>query len=347
MAARTDTALTKDDAEPRTAIKLTGCQPVRVTCDEIADYDGRYEYWDAETEIAWEVREPSPRHEEPCSRIVELVADIAKMRGRPIAMFGHAALQERDAHDGPLRSAQPDASIYLDRSNVIPQAFVVLSDTPQPDFPPPDVVLEVDLTTDVRDRKLELYASYRLPELWIEVPEAPMPSKRKRPGLTIFTFEDGRYGQCAESVAFPGWSAHEIHAALNESSRSQMTVDVLRRVGHAMGQLVGSGPDNDPFLATDRRVTRQAALREGRQEGHREGRQEGHREGREEGRREGQRQERLSMVERLLAMRDIRVTSRLNEEAERIAAMPHEATLKAALDCRDMDDFLRRLGAVD
>ncbi|MYD96747.1 MAG: hypothetical protein F4X98_05095 [Gammaproteobacteria bacterium] len=337
MAARTDVAQAKNDAEPKTAW-LTGCRPVRVTRDQIVNYEGRYEYWDAETEIAWEVREPSSRHEEPCIRIVELVADIAKMRGRPIAMFGHAALQEWDAHGGWLRSAQPDASIYLDRPGYVPQYFVLLSPTPQPDFAPPDVVVEVDLTTDIRDRKLGLYASYRIPELWIEVPEAAMPSKRKRPGLTILAFEDGGYRQCAESVAFPGWSANEIHAALNEPNRSQMTVDVLRRVGKAMGQLAGSGPDNDPFLATDRRITRHAALREGREEGHREGR--------EEGRREGRLEERLSVVERLLAMRNISVTSRLEDEADRIAATPHEAMLQAAVDCSDVDDFIRRLGAV-
>lgn len=322
MAARTDTAPTKDDAEPKTAISLTGCRPVRVTRDEIVDYEGRYEYWDAETEIAWEVREASWGHEEPCIRIVELVADIAKMRGRPIAMFGHTDLQEWDAADGRLRSAQPDGSIYLDRPDYLPQTtFVLLSDTQPTDFPPPDVVFEVDLTTDVRDRKLDLYASYRIPELWIEVPEAPMPSKRKRPGLTIFVFDDGRYRPHAESLAFPGWSADEIHTALNESDRSQTTVDVLRRVGIAMGRQTGSGPIDDPFLTAEHRATRRAALRE------------------------GQLEERLSMIERLLAMRSIRVASRLREEADRIAATPHEAMLKAALDCRDMNDFLRRLGA--
>ena len=49
------------------------------------------------------------------------------------------------------------------------------------------------------------------------------------------------------------------------------------------------------------------------------------------------------MVERLLAMRNISVTSRLAEEADRIAATPHEAMLQAALGCSDIDDFLRRL----
>ena len=56
---------------------------------------GRYEY--GEAGVAWELREPSPRHEWPRGRLVELVVDIAKMRGTPIALLGTTGLQERDA----------------------------------------------------------------------------------------------------------------------------------------------------------------------------------------------------------------------------------------------------------
>ena len=39
----------------------------------------------------------------------------------------------------------------------------------------------------------------------------------------------------------------------------------------------------------------------------------------------------------------IRAEGRLDDEAERIAAMPREAMLKAGLECVDLDDFLRCL----
>ena len=88
------------------------------------------------------------------------------------------------------------------------------------------------------------------------------------------------------------------------------------------------GPDNDPFLGAERSISRRAGWREGR----------------EEGRREGLVQERLSMIERLLAARKIRVDAGLNDVADRIAAMPHDAVLEAALECADLADLLRRLG---
>ena len=55
----------------------------------------------------------------------------------------------------------------------------------------PDVVLEVDHTTDVRRGKLKLYESWGFPELWVEVPEHRVASRPRGlvPGLTIHLLE--------------------------------------------------------------------------------------------------------------------------------------------------------------
>ena len=299
---------------------LSGCEPVPVSRDELATYEGRYEYWEAGT--AWVLRDTSPVHEHPSARLVGLVQDIAKMRGTPIGLYGTADLQERDAEGIRMRAAQADQLIYLECLDVLPRVFVV--DV----FRLPDVVFEVDLTTDVRDRKLEVYAAWGVPELWVEVPNAHMPSKRKRSGLTIHVLEDSAYRSCAQSVAFPTWSAGEIHTALNEPYTSAATVGTLRRVGEAMGRLAGTGPDNDPFLGAERSISRLA----------------GREEGRSEGRREGLVEERLSTIDRLLAMRNIGVGTALNDVADRIATMPHDAVLDAALECADFAEFQHRLG---
>ena len=249
------------------------------------------------------------------------------MRGRPISMYGTADLQERKADGTRVQAARPDQMIYLDCPAAPPQVIVV------GDFPLPDVVFEVDLTTDVRDRKLAVYASWGVPELWVEVPDASMPSKRKRPGLTVHVLKDGEYQQRAESDAFPTLSAEELHRALNEPWTSSFTVATMRRVGEAMGRLTGTGPDDDPFLGVERRTSRHAGLREGEARGL------------ERGRLEGLRRERLSTVESLLAARGIRVGDQLGgEDVDRIVALTHEAVIEAALECRDLRDFLRRLG---
>ena len=138
-----------------------------------------------------------------------------------------------------------------------------------------------------------------------------MPSKRKRPGLTINILDDGEYKPYATSVAFPTWSCREIHAALNEPYTSSTTVRTLRRVGEAMGRLVGTGPDDDLFLGAERNISRAS--------------------------------ERLSMVESLLAARNIDIASALNDAADQVARVPRDAVVQAALECRNIDDFLRRL----
>ena len=210
---------------------LSGCRPVPMSPDEIGCHEGRYEYWDADSELAWMRHVISPRHEVPRIRLVALVSGIARIRGNPIAMYGTADLQERDAYGGRLIAAQADQLIYLDCPERPPEMIVVGA------FPLPDVVFEVDLTTDVREHKLGLYESWGVPELWVEVPEADMPGKRQRPGLTVRVLRDGHYHECGESKAFPTWSAREIHGAVNEPWSSAMTEDTVSRVGEAMRRL--------------------------------------------------------------------------------------------------------------
>lgn len=282
---------------------LSGCRPFALSAAEMADYDGHYEYWEAG--VAWELRDVSPKHERPSVRLAELMGDIAKMRGTPIAMFGTADLQERGIGGTRIRAARADQLIYLDYRYEVPDVFVV------GDLPLPDVVFEVDLTTDIRDRKLDVYAAWGVPELWVEVPDADLPSKRKRPGLTIHLLKDGRFQEHDESAAFPTLTAQEIHVAVNEPSASEATVNIARRVGEAMGRRTGTGPDDDPFLGVERRLSR--------------------------------RDERMSMVESILGARGIDVTPGLRAEADRIAALPHDAVTRAALESTDLDDFLSRL----
>ena len=149
----------------------------------------------------------------------------------------------------------------------------------------PDVTVEVDHTTDVRRRKLAMYESWKLPEVWVEVPDVRAPSRaaNREPGLVIHVLHpDGRYRPAPESRAFPGWTAAEIHRAMNEPVLSEKTILVLERVGRALRARDGGGPQDIPFL----RRMRTASRTEGRAEGHAEGRAEGHAEGRAEGRAE-------------------------------------------------------------
>ncbi len=309
------------------ALEFPGCHPVRIPRDELEVGDIRLEYWDADTEIAMICEPVSYYHERPASRLARLADRIASARGAPIEAAGHTDLLVRNARGERQRIMQADQILFLRPAQTEPagNAVEVGMDAL------PDMVLEVDNTTDVRRNKLKLYESWGFPEVWVEVPEEPQPSRPAslRPGLTIYLREghlqeDGILRPAAASLAFPGWTADEIHAALNEPELSAQTAVVLNRVGRTLGAAEGTEPDGDPFL------------RHHRQESHAEGRAAGRAEGREEALR--------ASALQVLASRGISVSASLTD---RLAVMEgvSERLLATALECRDEQDFLRLLSA--
>ncbi len=224
-------------------------------------HEGRVEFFDSRAEIAWMVREPTHApHEEPRYRLVELLARIAQLRGSPIKGLGETRIRWMEAGSGEHRSIHPDQMLFLHPGRTegkISQYLEVGED------PYPDVVLEVDSTTDVRRNRLTLYEEWGFPELWVEVPDAYAPGRPAglRSGLRIYVLEAGRYLRSEESLAFPGWRAVEIHRALNEPALSEETSAVLSRVGRALGEREGTGPDDDPLLREQRAAGRADLIR--------------------------------------------------------------------------------------
>ena len=271
-AGRTDRESVGEAREP--VHEFPGCRPVRISREAIADHEGRIEHWDAATETAMVCEPTTTYHEHPSQRLAQLTALIAVARGAPIEMFGSADLLLRDERGERRRILQADQTVYLhpDREGPGGPWMVVGEDVL------PDVVVEVDHTTDARRGKLALYESWGLREVWVDVPEAPAPGRPagRTPGLTIHVLERGGYRTSEESRAFPGWTAVEIHRAMHEPALSAETVAVLERVGRALRDREGRPAGDGPFLrrlrgeiraearADERaRLCRQAALRFG------------------------------------------------------------------------------------
>lgn len=189
-------------------------------------------------------------HEQPSQRLARLAERIAASRGSPIETFGACDLVRFDSSGAWEALMQADQVVYLH-----PLATPVLAPRVDVDGDArPDVVLEVDYSTDVRAGKLRRYELWGFPEVWVDVPDAPSPSRprSRASGLTIHIMENGRFRRASESRAFPGWTAEEIHRALNERPVSRETLDVLRRVGRRLGAEEGTGPDDDPWLRAER-----------------------------------------------------------------------------------------------
>ena len=256
-----------DAAQPQPAPEFPGCKPVHLPREELESFDRRLEYWDGATQTAWICEPSSPYHERRSRSLTALVERIALVRGAPIHNYGSMDLQQSG---GPQSIMQADESVYLHPGTARlpgPSAMVIGVD----DFP--DVVLEVDHTTDVRRGKLGLYESWGFPEIWVEVPDQRAASRRRRQrsGLTIHLLEDGRYRTAPESKAFPGWTAEEIHEALNEPMLTERTSAVLERVGTVLGERDGTGPDDDPLLRAHRRQEFDRGMERGVERGRAEG----------------------------------------------------------------------------
>ena len=306
--------------QPPTAADFPGCKPVRLPRERLDDCEIRLEYWDTVTETAWICDPVSSYHEDPVHTLSQLAKTIAHVRGAPVKCLGCTDLTERDAHGEPRLIVQADQLAYLHPGRArLPRPALTIGE-----HDVPDVVLEVDHTTDARRRKLPQYEAWGFPEVWIEVPEARAESRprSRRPGLTIHLLEDGAYRETAASRAFPGWTAEEIHAALNEDTFSAETSAVLERVGVVLGEREGTGPDDDPLLGAHRR--RSEAV--GHAKGHADGRAE----------------ERVELARALLAARGIEVSAGF-PGVPGFAELPHHAIAEAAASCISEADFQQRL----
>ena len=62
------------------ASEFPGCRPVCISRDEIADYEGRIEFWDADTEIAMVCEPVGYYHERPSARLAGLAKTIGSAR---------------------------------------------------------------------------------------------------------------------------------------------------------------------------------------------------------------------------------------------------------------------------
>lgn len=302
--------------EPRRPLDqrdFPGCRALRLPVEELDGYDGRIEYWEARSSTAMVLAEPpTAYHEIPSRGLGGLIREIAMVRGSEILALGSTDLVQFDEDGVPEVLMQADETYFLHRPWPRDRVIDVGAG------PLPDVVLEVDHTTDVRRRRLEVYAGWGFPEVWVEVPSPAWMAPRTsgRPRLTIYVLEGAGYVESAVSRAFPGWRAAEIHRALNEETRSKETVAAVRRVGRGLGRVAGAGPDDDSFLGAERA----------------------------ESRAEGRLQEARFLVRQALEARGVPVTGAIDTWLAGVDSATDRATLMAVVvRCRDADDFLRRV----
>ena len=312
-------------------LAFPGCDRIPMTLAEYRRSEHPLELWDAASRTAWRLREgPAWEHEGPSQTLGEMAALIAAARGSPIRCYGAMGMVRDGAPPGRRLVLHPDQTVYLHPAFVEQEyedpLLVVGASYP-------DVVLEVDHTTDVRPGKLRVYESWGVPELWVEVPDRTSRSRPASlvPGLTIHLMEAGAYRISPMSRAFPGWRAKDIHEAMNEIVPSDKTCAILERLGRRLGAREGTGPDDDPFLRSLRA--------ESREQGHVAGLEEGRAAGLAEGRAEG----RAKTVRQILRSRGLEVSAGFPADAPGFAESPEDEAVAAALACDGEHDFHARI----
>ena len=316
---------------------LPGCESFHLPESALDAYDGHLEFWDGSSETAWRVRETSTWHERPTRRLSGLVERIAALRGSGILCLGSADLLRTDGVGRKRWIMQADEILYLhrDRAQGLGSAVIIGED------PLPDVVLEVDHSTDARRWKLGVYQECGFPEIWVEV---PWDVSVRRPGLAIHVRRGDGYRGAEESLAFPGWTAAEIHRALTEEPLSAESWRSLERVALAMGAHEGTTPEDDPLT---RSMSRRAAAQghaEGRRQGHAEGLRQGHAEGLRQGNAEGLAAARAQAVTAALRARGVDAPADVvADDVARRADLPLDTLVAAAVTCTNLSDFRRRL----
>ena len=283
---------------------LPGCESFPLAVDEIERHDDRIEYWNARAGMAWRVRDVSSWHEQPGQRLAMLAARMASVRGAPIECFGSTSLARLDAAGRPRQILQADNVVYLHPARWKTRGRVNVDEGPLP-----DVVLEVDHTTDVRRWKLGKYQQWGFPEIWVLVP-----SERsvRSPGLAIHVRSaGGGYRQAAESAAFPGWTAAEIHRALTEEPLPAAVWRAVERVGRALGARGGTTPEDDPLTRALSEKSRSSAQ--------------------------------VAAVVAALRARGISFPADDASDADLLAGRSIEAAMAAAMACSDAADFRRRI----
>jgi Uma2 family endonuclease len=104
-----------------------------------------------------ELRVPSQEHEWVKTTLTQVVEAVAFARDLHHRILGSTTFERGDL----AQAFEPDACFYLDHADVIaPDRAVDLTLDP-----PPDLIIEVDITRASRD-KLPIDAALRMPEVW-------------------------------------------------------------------------------------------------------------------------------------------------------------------------------------
>ncbi|MBE9199387.1 MULTISPECIES: Uma2 family endonuclease [unclassified Nodularia (in: cyanobacteria)] len=151
-----------------------------------------------------EIMVPLPEHEKPKDLISDIVKILLKKTGRKYEPFGSTTFKREN-----IAGVEPDACFYIQNyQSMISRRRL------EPDEPPPDLAIEMDVTSKTT---LDAYEAIAVPELWI------YDSSK----LTIYLLQNGNYLKSDLSPTFPHIPLTQIIPATVERAWQVGTVQAL------------------------------------------------------------------------------------------------------------------------
>ena len=146
-----------------------------------------------------EVVSTSRRHDNYSWLVDKLIWEFCEVRGLLLQGYGQATWKRKEVGKG----AEADNSYYVANARHV----TAKDDDNNLEFdPPPDIIVEVDLTTD-STRKLPIYAGLGVPEVW----------RFDGREFHFHVLADGTYAESSESPSLPGLTLSLLMEGLTEA----------------------------------------------------------------------------------------------------------------------------------
>lgn len=179
-----------------------------------------------------EITMPLEIHEFSGELIGLFIRILVVERGLKIKSLASTTLNRVDLD----RGAEPDKAFYITHQALVTGKTVDLSQDP-----PPDLVVEIDIThTDID--KPSLYASLGVPEFWRYDGEQ----------IQFYQLVDGQYVDCATSPTFPDLPKQRLYEFLAQAAIDEVEAELTFRAwlrAHPRPQeaevIEGPGPQSD------------------------------------------------------------------------------------------------------
>lgn len=139
-----------------------------------------------------EVRVPSQKHEQASQTFGLLVPKLAEEMGIPYEPLGMTTWKKA----GTKRGLEPDQCYYFANEAIVRAREAIDLEVD----PPPDLAIEVDITSSSLDR-MSIYAALGVPEVWRYDGEVL---------IMLGLGPDGRYASLESSLSLPGLRAADV-----------------------------------------------------------------------------------------------------------------------------------------